>query len=123
MFWSSLVPSWTPLRLRRFVLGGFLPPVPVPSEPALTSHRVLAQELADKCKRQEKLQTKLSEQRVEVAEEERVLERMHADLLGLVGEVSDLDEEVLELRRKVSVVPEPEDIDASDGSTPQTCYA
>ena len=108
-----------PLRLRRFVLGWFPLPVPVPSEPALTSHRALAQELADKCKRQEKLQTKLSEQRVKVAEEERVLERMQADLVGLVGEVSDLDEEILELRRKVSVVPEPEDMDASDGSTPR----
>ena len=52
-----------------------------------------------------------------------MLERMHADLLGLVGEVSDLDEEVLELRRKFSVVPEPEDMDASDGSTSQTCHA
>ena len=87
------------------------PPVPVHSEPALTSHRVLAQELADKCKRQEKLQTQLSEQRAKVAEEERVLERMQADLVGLVGEVSDLDEEILELRRA------PEDMDASDGST------
>ena len=94
--------------------------MPVPFEPALTSHRVLAQELADKCKRQEKLQNKLSEQRVKVAEEERVLERsMHVDLVGLVGEVSDLDEEILELRRKVSVVPELEDMDASDGSTPR----
>ena len=35
-----------------------------------------------------------------------MLERMQADLVGLVGEVSDLDEEILELRRKVSVVPE-----------------
>ena len=95
------------------------PPVPVPSEPVLTSHRALAQELAGKCKRQEKLQTQLSEQRVKVAEEERVLERMQADLVGLVGEASDLDEEILELRRKVSVVPEPEDMDASDGSTPR----
>ena len=92
---------------------------PVPSEPVLTSHRALAQELADKCKRQEKLQTQLSEQRAKVAEEERVLERMQADLVGLVGEVSDLDEEILELRRKVSVVPEPEDMDAGDGSTPR----
>ena len=73
--------------------------------------------MADKCKRQEKLQTQLSEQRVKVAEEERVLERIQADLVGLVGEASDLDEELLELRRKVSVVPEPEDMDASDGST------
>ena len=96
-------------------------PAPVPSEPVLTSHRALAQELADKCKRQEKLQTHLSEQRVKVPEEERVLERMQADLVGLVGEASDLDEEILELRRKVSVVPEPED--ASDGSPPQSCYA
>ena len=93
-------------------------PVPVPSEPVLSSHRALAQELADKCKRQEKLQTQLSEQRVKLAEEERVLERMQADLVGLVGEASDLDEEILELRRKVSVVPEPEDMDASGGSTP-----
>ena len=93
--------------------------MPVPSEPALTSHQVLAQELADKCKRQEKLQTQLSEQQVKVAEEERVLERVQADLVGLVGEASDLDEEILELRRKVSVVPEPEDMDASDGSTPR----
>ena len=30
-----------------------------------------------------------------------MLERMQADLVGLVGEVSDLDEEILELRRKV----------------------
>ena len=120
MLWSSLVPSWTPLKLRRFVLGWFpSPPVPVPSEPVLTSHRALAEELAGKCKRQEKLQTQLSEQRVKVAEEERVLERMQADLVGLVGEASDLDEEILELRRKVSVVPEPEDMDASDGSTPR----
>ena len=44
---------------------------------------------------------------------------MQADLVGLVGEASDLDEEILELRRKVSVVPEPEDMDASDGSTPR----
>ena len=94
-------------------------PAPVPSEPVLNSHRALAQELADKCKRQEKLQTQLSEQRVKVAEEERVLERMQADLVGLVGEASDLDEEILELRRKVSVVPEPEDMDGSDGSTPR----
>ena len=93
--------------------------MPVPFEPALTSHRALAQELADKCKRQEKLQTQLSEQRVKVAEEERLLERMQADLVGLVGDASDLDEEILELRRKVSVVPEPEDLDASDGSTPR----
>ena len=70
--------------------------MPVPCEPALTSHRALAQELADKCTRQEKLQTQLSEQRVKVAEEERVLERMQADLVGLVGEASDLDEEILE---------------------------
>ena len=89
----------------------------VPSEPVLTSHRALAQELADKCKRLEKLHTQLSEQRLKVAEEERVLERMQADLVGLVGEASDLDEENQELRRKVSVVPEPEDMDASDGST------
>ena len=75
--------------------------MPVLSKPVLTSHRALAQELADKCKRQEKLQTQLSEQRV------KVLERMQADLVGLVGEASDLDEEILELRRKVSVVPEP----------------
>ena len=54
-----------------------------------------------------------------VAEEERVLERMQADLVGVVGEASDLDEEILELRRKVSVVLEPEDMDASDGSTPR----
>ena len=91
-------------------------PVPVPSEPDLTSHRALAQELADKCKRQEKLHTQLW---VKVAEEERLLERMQADLVGLVGVASDLDEEILELRRKVSVVPEPEDMDASDGSTPR----
>ena len=77
------------------------------------------QELADKCKRQEKLQTQLSEQRIKVAEEERVLERMQADLVGLVGEASDLDEETLELRRKVSVVPELEDMDASGRSTPR----
>ena len=94
-------------------------PAPVPSEPVLTSHRALAQELADKCKRQENLQTHLSEQRVKVAEEERVLERMQSDLVGLVGEASDLDEEILELRRKVSVVLEPEDVDASDVSTPR----
>ena len=43
-----------------------------------------------------------------------MLERMQADLVGLVGEVSDLDEEILELRRKVSVVPEQEDRDDSD---------
>ena len=61
------------------------PPTPVPSEPVLTSHPALAQELADKCKRQEKLQTQISEQQAEVAEEERVLERMQADLVGLVG--------------------------------------
>ena len=73
---------------------------PVPSEPVVTSHRALGQELADKCKRQEKLQTHLSEQRVKVAEEECVLERMQADLVGLVGEASDLDEEILEFRRK-----------------------
>ena len=48
-----------------------------------------------------------------------MLERMQADLVGLVGEVSDLDEEILELRRKVSVVPETEDMDDSDGSTPR----
>ena len=51
-----------------------------------------------------------------------MLERMQADLVGLVGEVSDLDEEILELRRKVSVVPFPfeqEDMDDSDGSTPR----
>ena len=48
-----------------------------------------------------------------------MLERTQADLVGLVGEVSDLDEEILELRRKVSVVPEPEDMDDSDGSTPR----
>ena len=65
------------------------------------------------------LQTQLSEQRIKVAEEERVLERMQADLVGLVGVASDLDEEILELRRKVSVVPELEDMDASDGSTPR----
>ena len=83
MLWSSLVPSWIPLRLRLFVGSS---PTPVPSEPVLTSHRALAQELADKCKRQEKLQTQLSEQRTKVAEEEGVLERMQADLVGLVGE-------------------------------------
>ena len=91
--------------------------MPVPSEPVLISHLALAQELADTCKRQEKLQTQLSEQPLKVAEEERVLERTQADLVGLVGEASDLDEGILELRRKVSVVPEPEDMDASDGST------
>ena len=74
--------------------------------------------MADKCKRHEKLQTQLSERRIKVAEEERVLERMQADRVGLVGEESDLDEEILELRRKVSVVLELEDMDASDGSTP-----
>ena len=118
MLWSSLVLSWTPEieALRSQLVHS---PTPVPSEPVLTSHRALAQELADKCKRQEKLQTQLSEQRAKVAEEERVLERMQADLVGLVGEVSDLDEEILELRRKVSVVPEPEDMDDSDGSTPR----
>ena len=119
MLWSSLVPSWTPLRLRLFVLGWFPPPTPVPSEPVLSSHRALAQELADKCKRQEQLQTQLSEQRAKVEEEERVLERLQADLVSLVGEVSDLDEEILELRRKVSVVPEKENMDDSDGSTPR----
>ena len=48
-----------------------------------------------------------------------MLERMQADLVGLVREVSDLDEEILELRRKVSLVPVPEleDMDDSDGST------
>ena len=46
-----------------------------------------------------------------------MLERVQADLVGLVGEASDHDEEILELWRKVSVVPEPEDMDASDGST------
>ena len=48
-----------------------------------------------------------------------MLERMEADLVGLVGEASDLDEEILELRRKVSVVLELEDMDASDGSSPR----
>ena len=52
-----------------------------------------------------------------------MLERMQADLVGLVGEASDLDEEILELRRKVSVVPELEDTDASDGSTPRAVTA
>ena len=33
-----------------------------------------------------------------------MLERVQVDLVSLVGEVSDLDEEILELRRKVSVV-------------------
>ena len=33
-----------------------------------------------------------------------MLERLQADLVGLVGEALDLDEEILELRRKVSVV-------------------
>ena len=41
-----------------------------------------------------------------------MLERVQADLVGLVGEASDLEEEILELRRKVSVVPKPEDMDA-----------
>ena len=44
---------------------------------------------------------------------------MQADLVGLVGEVSDLDEEILELRRTVSVVLEPENMDASDGANPR----
>ena len=48
-----------------------------------------------------------------------MLERTQADVVGLVGEASDLDEEILELRRKVSVVPEPVDMDASDGSNPR----
>ena len=59
------------------------------------------------------MQTQLTEQRVKVAEEERVLERTQKDLVELVGAVSQLDEEI----RKVSVVPEPEDMDASGGST------
>ena len=92
--------------------------MPVPSGSVLTTQRALAQELADKCKGQDKLQTQLAEQKDKVAEEEQVLERMQADLVGLVGEALDLDEEILELRRKASVVPEPEDLDASDGSTP-----
>ena len=95
-------------------------PEPAPAEPVLTSHRALAQELADKCKGREKLQTQLAEQRVK--EEGRVLERMQKDLVELVGEATDLDEEILELRRKVSVVLEAEDVDASDGSTLPTCY-
>ena len=119
MLWISSVPSWTLLRLRHFVLGWFPPRARPLLSLVLTSHRALAQELADKCKRQEKLQTQLSEQRIKVAEEEHVLGRMQADLVRVVGEASDLDEEILQLRRKVSVVPEPEDMDASDGSTPR----
>ena len=37
VLWISSVPLWTLLRLRHFVLGWFPPPVPVPSEPVLTS--------------------------------------------------------------------------------------
>ena len=40
-------------------------------------------------------------------------------MVQLVGEASDLDEDILELRRKVSVVPEAEEMNASDGSTPR----
>ena len=36
---------------------------------------------------------------------------------------SDLDEEILELRRKVSVVPEAEEMDAGGGSTPRAIIA
>ena len=79
------------------------PPKPAQVTLALASHRALAQELADKCKRQEKLQTQLEQQRVKIAEVERTLERMQRDLVDLVGEVADLDEEILELRRKVSI--------------------
>ena len=95
------------------------PPVPAPVTPTIASHRVLAQELADKCKKQEKLQTQLDQQRVKVAEVERTLERMQEELVDLVGQASDLDEEILELRRKVSIVPEPEEMEESSGSTPR----
>ena len=47
-----------------------LSPESAPATPALASHRALAQELAYKCKRQEKLQSQLVEQRVKVAEED-----------------------------------------------------
>ena len=101
MLWSSLVPSWTSLRLRRFVLGWF-PPLRL-SLLSLSSPPtgLLRKNWQTSVKRQEKLQTQLSEQRVKVAEEERVLERMQADLVGLVGEASDLNEEILDLRRAV----------------------
>ena len=42
VLWIFSVPLWTLLKLGRFVLGWFLSPVPVPSEPVLTSHRALA---------------------------------------------------------------------------------
>ena len=48
-----------------------------------------------------------AEQRVKVAE------RMQQERVKLVGEASDVDEQILELRRKVSVVPESEEMDAS----------
>ena len=65
--------------------------MPVPSEPVLTFHTVVSQELGDKCKRQEKLQAQLVEQRINVAEEERTFERMQADLVELVEEASNPD--------------------------------
>ena len=108
-----------PLRLRRFVLGWF-PPLCLSllSHPSLPTG-FLRKNWLTSVNDKKSYKTKLSEQRVKVAEEERVLERMQADLVGLVGEVSDLDEEILELRRTVSVVLEPEDMDASDGSNPR----
>ena len=44
---------------------------------------------------------------------------MQKDLVELVGEAADPDEEILELRRKASIVPEPEAMDASGGLTPR----
>ena len=76
----------------------------MPGQPSLHLHKALAQELADKCKRQEKLQSQLVEQRIKVAEQERTLEQMQKDLVELVGEASDLDEETPELWRKVPIV-------------------
>ena len=84
-------------------------PVPVPSEPALTSHQALAQELADKCKRHEMLQTLLSEQRVKVAEEESVcLSVCKLIWLGSLGKHQIWMKRFLSCGGRF-VIPEPED--------------
>ena len=108
------------LKLRRFVLGLF-PLLPCLSLLSLSSpptgllHKSWQTSASDK----KSYRLNSLSNGIKVVEEEHVLERMQADLVGRVEEASDLDEEILELRRKVFVVPEPEDMDASDGSTPR----
>ena len=115
----DLLSSYLDAPLVEALRAKLSPPEPAPVTPTIASHRALAQELADKCKMQEKLQAQLDQQKVKVAEVERNLERMQEELVVLVGRASDLDEEILELRRKVSIVPEPEEMEESSGSTPR----